>query len=70
MLFRYNVPMSATEILEELPKLTESERRAVRRKLLELAAQNEDVRLCDQAATDSARLLDAMEEADGRTQKG
>jgi hypothetical protein len=54
--------MSATEILNELPKLTEAERRAVRQRLLELAAENEDVRLCDQAATEGARLLDAMEQ--------
>jgi hypothetical protein len=62
--------VSATEILEELPKLTEAERRAVRQKLVELAAENEDVRACDQSATDGARLLDAMEEEDGHTQKG
>ena len=62
--------MSATEILEELPKLTEAERRAVRERLVELAAENEDVRLCDLAATEGARLLDAMEEEDGRNQKG
>ena len=61
--------MSATEIIEELPKLTEAERRAVRQKLLELAAENEDVRTCDQAAADGARLLDVMEEEDARTQK-
>lgn len=62
--------MSATEILNELPKLTEAERRAVRQRLLELAAENDDVRACDQAATEGARLLDAMEQEDGRTQKG
>jgi hypothetical protein len=62
--------VSATEILEELPKLTEAERRAVRQKLLELAAENEDVRTCDQPATDGARLLDAMEDEDGHTQDG
>lgn len=62
--------MSATEILEELPRLNEAERRAVRQKLLELAAENEDVRACNEAATEGARLLDAMEEEDARTQKG
>ena len=41
--------MSATEILGELPKLTEAERRAVRLKLSELAAENEEIALCDQA---------------------
>ena len=34
--------MSAAEIINELPKLSELERRAVREKLLELAARNED----------------------------
>ncbi len=60
--------MSATEILSELPKLTESERRAVRRKLSELAAENGDVALCDQAALEGAMMLDRMEEEDDRRQ--
>lgn len=58
--------MSATEILEQLPKLTEAERRAVRERLVEIAGQNEDVRLCDQTATAGAELLDAMEEIDAQ----
>ena len=58
--------MSATEILNELPKLTETERRAVRQKLLELAEENEAVALCDQAALEGARMLDRMEEEDAR----
>jgi len=60
--------MSATEIINELPKLTESERREVRQKLLELAAQNEDVALCNQAALEGAVMLDRMEEEDARRQ--
>jgi hypothetical protein len=60
--------MSATEITNELPKLTESELRAVRQRMLELAAQNEDVACCDQAALDSATMLDRMEEEDARRQ--
>ncbi len=40
--------MRATEIVNELPKLTEAERRAVRQKLLELAPDNEDIELCNQ----------------------
>ena len=47
--------MSAAEILKELPKLTEAERRAVRQKLLELAQVNEAVALCDQAALEGAK---------------
>lgn len=60
--------MSAAEIVQELPKLTEAERRAVSQKLLELAAENEDVRLCNQAALEGARLLDRMEDKDVRRQ--
>lgn len=62
--------MSATEIINELPKLTEAERRAVRQKLSELAAQNEDIELCNQSALDGAVMLDRMEEEDARRQPG
>ena len=61
--------MSATEILSELPKLTEVERRAVRRKLSELAVENEEVALCDQAALEGAMMLDRMEEEDARNKQ-
>ena len=54
--------MSATEIINEQPKLTEAERRAVRQKLSELAAQNEDIELCNQSALNGAVMLDRMEE--------
>jgi len=60
--------VSAAEIIQELPRLTEAERRAVRQKLLELAAENDEVRLCDQAAIEGAVLLDRMEEEDARRQ--
>ena len=58
--------MSAAEIINELPKLTEAERRAVREKLSELAGQNEDIELCNQAALEGAVMLDRMEEEDAR----
>jgi len=61
--------MSATEILSELPKLTEAERRALRRKLSELAAENMEIALCDQAALEGAMMLDRMEEEDARNQQ-
>ena len=60
--------MSATEMINELPKLTEAERRAVREKLSELAAQDEDIALCNQAAVEGAMMLDRMEEDDARRQ--
>ncbi|MGA2177259.1 MAG: hypothetical protein ABSH38_19970 [Verrucomicrobiota bacterium] len=61
--------MSATEIINELPKLSEAELRSVRQRLLELAAHNEDIALCDQAAAEGAALLDRMEEDDARRQR-
>ena len=60
--------MSATEIIKELPKLTEAERRAVRLKLLELAEQDEQVRSCNESALQGALLLDRMEDDDANRQ--
>jgi len=60
--------MSATEIINELPRLTETELRSVRQRLLELAAQNQDIELCNQAALEGAAMLDRMEEDDARHQ--
>jgi len=60
--------VSAIEIINELPRLTEAERRAVREKLSELAAQNEDIELCNQAALQGAIMLDRMEDEDARRQ--
>ena len=57
--------MSASEIIKELPKLSEAERRAVLNKLRELAVRDEDVRLCEQAADEQAADLDRLEEAAG-----
>ena len=54
--------MSASEIIKELPKLSEAERRAVLNKLRELAVRDEDVRLCEQAADEQAAELDRLEE--------
>ena len=56
--------MSATEIISELPRLNELERRAVRQKLLELAEEDEDVALCNKAALEGALMLDRMEAED------
>ena len=59
--------MSAAQILDELPRLTEAERRAVREKLLELAAENQDIEACNQAALDGALMLDRMEDKDAHS---
>ena len=53
--------MSVAEIIEELPKLTVADRRAVRRRLMDLADANEDVALCDAMALEGAQMLDQME---------
>jgi hypothetical protein len=55
--------VSTAEIIRELPKLTEAERRIIRQKLPELATENEEVRLCDQTALEGAMLPDQLEEA-------
>ena len=60
--------MSASEIIKELPKLTEAERRAIREGLLEIANQDPDVALCNQTALDAALMLDRMEDQDARRQ--
>lgn len=54
--------MNAAEIIEELPRLTEAERRAVRQRLSELAAQDDKVRVCDAAANEQAAAWDRLEE--------
>jgi hypothetical protein len=59
--------MSAAQIIDELPRLTEAERRAVREKLLELAQENQDIAACNQAALDGALLLDRLEDTDAGT---
>jgi len=41
----------------------------VRRKLSELAAENVEIALCDQAALEGAMMLDRMEEEDARHQQ-
>jgi hypothetical protein len=62
--------VSASEIIKELPKLSEAERRAIREGLLEIANQDSDVALCNQTALDGALTLDQMEDDDARRQSG
>jgi hypothetical protein len=62
--------VSASEIIKELPKLSEAERRAIREGLLEIANQDPDVALCNQSALDGALMLDRMENDDARRQSG
>jgi hypothetical protein len=62
--------ISASEIIKELPKLSEEERRAIRDGLLEIANQNPDIALCNQSALGGARMLDQMENDDARAESG
>ncbi len=60
--------MSASEIIEQLPKLSEAERRAIRQTLLDLANQDKDVALCNQSALEGALIFDRMEDEDAQRQ--
>ena len=62
--------VSASEIVKELPNLTEAERRVIREGLLELANQDVDVALCNQAALEGVLMLDRMENEDARRKSG
>ena len=48
--------MIATEILDELPQLTEADRRAIWQMLLELGEKDHDVAACNQAALEGALM--------------
>ena len=56
--------MSVAEIITELPKLTPADLRMVRRKLIELAAENQETASCDAATLEGARMLDRLEAED------
>ncbi len=56
--------MSVTEIIEELPRLPESDRRAIREVLIEIANEDPDVALCNQVALEGAQVLDRIEGED------
>ena len=60
--------MSAAEIIKELPKLAEADRRAIRQVLLEIANQDPEVALSNQSAMEEAIMLDRMEDDDARRQ--
>ena len=54
--------MSAAQTIDELPKLARAELLAIRRKLVELAEQNDEIAACDASALDGAQSLDRMEQ--------
>jgi len=58
--------MSASEIIKELPRLSEADRRHIREVLLQIANENPDVALANQSTLDGAQLFDRMEDDDAR----
>jgi hypothetical protein len=54
--------MSAADIIRELPRLTEADRRAIREVLLAIANENSGVALCNQTALEGALMLDRLED--------
>jgi hypothetical protein len=64
--FVYAPDMSTAEIINELPKLPEADRRAIREVLLGIANEDPDVALCNQTAMEGAMMLDQMESDDAR----
>ena len=58
--------MSMTEIIEELPRLTLAERRALCTRIQELEPEQETLDLCDSLALDAVQMLDRMEAEDAR----
>ena len=62
--------MSASEIIKELPNLSDAERRAIREGLLEIENQNPDIAICNQAALGGAQMLDRLEAEDAQRDSG
>ncbi len=60
--------MSAAELIEELLKLSETDRRAIRDAHIEIANENPDVALSNRTALEGAMMLDRMEDEDARRQ--
>ena len=54
--------MSAAEIIAELPRMSVRERREIARRLLELEADAEALRIADEVADQSFQILDQMED--------
>jgi acyl dehydratase len=59
--------MSAAQILAELPKLDDRERRAIRQRLWELETQRQEMEFAAATADLAFQHLDQMEAEDART---
>ena len=56
------INVSTREIIRELPKLSEADRRAVRDALLAIANENPHVALCNKTAQEGAMMFNRMED--------
>ena len=54
------------DIIKELPRLSEQDRRAIRQSLLDIANQDDDVAACNQSALEGAMMLDRLEDQDAQ----
>ena len=61
--------MSVEQIITELATLSEAELGSGRKRLVELAAKNQEVSLCDQSAIKGAEMLARMESADAERRR-
>lgn len=62
--------MSTAEILDQLPKLSQKERRAILDRLIELDVDSEIIEERRQMADESFQLLDALEDEDAQRKSG
>ncbi|MCI0539053.1 MAG: hypothetical protein L0Z50_27920 [Verrucomicrobiales bacterium] len=60
--------MSADEIIAELPRLTEKERRTISREILALAAEQEEYAIADSLLIAACQELDRREASDAKAQ--
>jgi hypothetical protein len=59
--------VSFAEILDELPKLSNSERREICLKVLSFETETDDLAICDHVASEGFALLEEIEAADQGT---
>jgi hypothetical protein len=58
--------MSTAEMIAELPKLSHLERRAISRRILELAAEQEEVKFADDLLMAACQEMDRSEAEDAK----
>jgi hypothetical protein len=56
--------MSISEIIEELPKLSHSQRRELCQRIIDLEQEKADIEICDQTAAAAFSGLDQLEAGD------